>query len=158
MKKSLLLLTIYAIFCCAFILSQETAPAAEAKSFKITGSISFTGKGHIYLQLVNKEGFDDEKAEKAFSKNMIIKLSELSEENLKAKKAPFAFKKVPAGTYSIKAYQDENANEIFDIGTFGPKEPWGMYRPSRPFMRKPTFQDTYFEIKEDLLDITFIVK
>lgn len=158
MKKALFFLAIYVIFSSAFILSQENVIVPEAKLFNITGSFTFTGKGNLYLQLVNKEGFDDEKAEKAFSKNMIIKLSELSEENLKLKKAPFAFNKIPAGTYSIKAYQDENANAIFDIGTFGPKEPWGMYRPSRPFMRKPTFKDTFFELKADLLDITFIVK
>ncbi len=155
MRKILFLGLICSILCPIFVLAQENISVEEPKQFSITGTISFTGKGSIYLQLVNKEGFDDEKAKNAFARNLLIKLTE---ENLKEKKVTFSFKKVPVGTYAIKAFQDENSNAVFDVGTFGPKEPWGMYRPSRPFMRKPTFKDTFFEFKADLLDIQLVVK
>lgn len=44
------------------------------------------------------------------------------------------------------------------MGKFGPKEPWGMYRPKRPAFRGPKFKEIKFEVKEDMTDIKVEVK
>jgi uncharacterized protein (DUF2141 family) len=46
-----------------------------------------------------------------------------------------------------------NGNKILDSGAFGPVEPWGMYRPSRPAFRAPTFEEVAFEVDKDITNI-----
>jgi uncharacterized protein (DUF2141 family) len=51
-----------------------------------------------------------------------------------------------------------NGNGKLDAGKFGPKEPWGMYRPKRPLFRGPKFKEIKFEVNTDMTNIEFEVK
>jgi len=49
-------------------------------------------------------------------------------------------------------------NGKFDHGMFGPKEPWGVYRPTRPRFRGPKFNEIALMVDKDTLDIHLEVK
>ena len=85
-------------------------------------------------------------------------LLSVSEEDVEAGKITFAYERVLAGTYAIRAFQDENDNGKKDIGMFGPKEPWGNYRAKRPKFRGPKFEEMAFEVQEDITDIKIELK
>lgn len=143
-----------------------TPPRAEAEGFKVAGEISFRKAGDVYLALVTKEQFDvdgdgakAQKGEKQEARpSPFAVVIAAGEEEQKSRKVSFAFLDVPAGTYGIKAFQDANGNGELDMGTFGPKEPWGMYRPKHPMFRGPTFEEIKFEVKGDMTDISFGLK
>ena len=60
--------------------------------------------------------------------------------------------------YAIRVFQDVNGNGDLDIGSFGPKEPWGTYRNVRPKFRGPKFEEMAFDVKETMKDIVIEVK
>ncbi|WP_051261426.1 DUF2141 domain-containing protein [Desulfovibrio inopinatus] len=60
------------------------------------------------------------------------------------------FKEIPPGIYALQSFQDVNGNGTLDEGMFGPSEPWGFYRPSRPAMRAPHFDEISFEVKNNM--------
>lgn len=43
-------------------------------------------------------------------------------------------------------------------GIFGPKEPWGTYRPARPILRAPRFDEIAFEVEKDVKNIKIELK
>jgi uncharacterized protein (DUF2141 family) len=142
---------IIGIFICCFVLL--SAPVwAETEGFKVAGKVSFTKTGDIYIELVTKAQFEGEEAS---SFGLIIPVGP---EEQKAKKVSFEFENVPAGTYAIQCFQDINGNGGLDMGNFGPKEPWGMYRPKRHKFRGPRFNEIKFDVKKDMTDIQFEVK
>jgi uncharacterized protein (DUF2141 family) len=52
------------------------------------------------------------------------------------------FEKLPAGTYAISVFQDENANGVLDTNAFGaPTEGYGASRNELPAAAAPTFED-----------------
>lgn len=120
---------------------------AQEKMFNLKGEISFPKKGAIYIQLVTKEEFESNKDPQFQS------IIEVGPEDLKMRKISFSFRNVPEGTYGIKCFQDLNGNKTLDRGDFGPVEPWGMYRPSRPAFRAPTFEEIAFKVDKDIIDI-----
>jgi uncharacterized protein (DUF2141 family) len=138
------------LVCCFMLL--PTLVWAEAEEFKVAGEVSFTKTGDIYIELVTKAQFEGEEAS---SFGLIIPVGS---EGQKAKKVSFEFENVPAGTYAIQCFQDVNGNGELDSGNFGPKEPWGMYRPKRPKFRGPRFKEIKFDVKADITDVQFEVK
>ncbi len=152
------------LLCCAVLLP-ALAWAAE-KGFKVAGEIKIKKTGDIYVTLVTKEQFeadgdgDKEQEEKkqGVEPSPFALIIPVGEEEQKAQKVSFAFEGVPAGTYGIRCFQDVNGNGELDMGTFGPREPWGMYRPKRPTFRGPKFEEIKFEVKEDMTEISFEVK
>ncbi len=129
--------------------------AVLAEGFKVAGKISFEKTGDLYVALVTEEELKaDEKSEnKGKTRNtqkrfkLIIKTGK---QNQKTGKASFAFTKVPQGVYCIRAFQDVNGNGKLDKGSFGPTEPWGNYRYSRPLFRAPEFKEMAFEVNKDI--------
>ncbi|MCP4106403.1 MAG: DUF2141 domain-containing protein [Desulfobacteraceae bacterium] len=79
-------------------------------------------------------------------------------QNQKAGKASFAFTNIPQGVYCIRAFQDVNGNGKIDEGRFGPTEPWGNYRYSRPLFGPPKFKEMAFEVNKDIDGIELKVK
>jgi uncharacterized protein (DUF2141 family) len=126
--------------------------AAQERRFNVKGEISFPKKGTIILQLVTKEEFESNKA------SQFASIIEVGPEDLEKGKTSFSFTNVPGGTYGLTCFQDLNGNKILDRGTFGPVEPWGMYRPSRPAFRAPTFEEIAFKVDEDRADIDIELK
>ena len=120
---------------------------AQEKMFNLKGEISFTKKGAIMISLLTKEEFEGNKGTRFQS------IIEAGPEDLKKGKTSFSFTNVPEGTYGIRCFQDLNDNRILDRGAFGPVEPWGMYRPSRPAFRAPTFEEIAFKVDKDITDI-----
>lgn len=125
---------------------------AQERGFEVRGEIIFAKKGAIYIQLVTKEEFEGNK------KSQFALIIEVGPEDLKKGKTSFSFMNVPKGTYGIKCFQDLNGNKTMDKGIFGPKEPWGMYRPSRPAFRGPTFEEIAFKVDKDITDIELELK
>lgn len=138
------------LICCVVLL--PILVWAEAEGFKVAGEVNFTKTGDIYIELVTKAQF---KGEEVSSFGLIILVG--PEEQI-TKKVSFEFENVPAGTYAIQCFQDINGNGELDMGNFGPKEPWGMYRPKRPKLRSPRFKEIKFDVKKDITDIQFEVK
>ena len=125
----------------------------------MTGEVTFTKSGDITLRLITEEQYkksrddDDEKEEKkgshdfAADKDIIgFLILKVGKKELERKKVVFAFTNVPEGIYVIESYQDVNGNGELDEGKFGPKDPWGTYRPKRPFFRGPKFKEVKFEV------------
>jgi uncharacterized protein (DUF2141 family) len=55
------------------------------------------------------------------------------------------FKNVPAGTYAISAFHDENKNMALDKNLIGiPTESWCTSRNAKGFMGPPSFDDAKF--------------
>jgi uncharacterized protein (DUF2141 family) len=125
---------------------------AQERRFNVKGEISFTKKGAIIIQLVTKEEFESNKD------SQFASIIEVGPEDLKKGKTSFSFTNVPVGTYGIKCFQDLNGNKTLDRGAFGPEEPWGMYRPSRPAFRAPTFEEIAFKVEQDITDIELELK
>lgn len=58
-------------------------------------------------------------------------------------------KDIPAGTWAVLAYQDENGNGELDRNFIGiPKEPYGFSRDARSKFGPPGFEDAAIEVGE----------
>lgn len=58
-------------------------------------------------------------------------------------------KDVPAGTWAVLAYQDENGNDELDRNFIGmPKEPYGFSRDARGKFGPPAFEDAAITVGE----------
>jgi uncharacterized protein (DUF2141 family) len=125
---------------------------AQERRFNVRGEISFPRKGPIVISLLTKEEFESNKGSRFQA------IIEVNPEDLEKRKIAFSFTNVPEGTYGIRCFQDLNGNKILDRGDFGPVEPWGMYRPSRPASRGPTFEEIAFKVDNDITDIEIELK
>jgi uncharacterized protein (DUF2141 family) len=121
-------------------------------TFTIQGEIKYKKTGTIYLTLVTGEDFKN-----ADAYQMIWK-KEIKEKPRGWQSIPFEFKNVKPGVFALKCFMDRNGNEKLDIGSFGPKEPWGMYRKKRPLFRAPKWKEIAFELKKDLKKIRIKIK
>ena len=123
-----------------------------AEGFVVGGEISFAKTGDLFIQLVNEEEFNNDRMP-PFA--LVLRVGP---EEMKKGKVPFQFGSVPAGTYAIRCFQDVNENQKLDRGVFGPKEPWGVYRPKRPAFRGPKFEVISFVVDRDIVDVLVEVK
>ena len=55
---------------------------------------------------------------------------------------------VPEGWWALSAYEDVNGNGKLDMGTFGPKEPSGFWRPFHGW-HQPRFEEVAVKIDRD---------
>ena len=123
-----------------------------AEGFTVGGEISFTKTGDLFIQLATEEEFNNDRMP-PFA--LVLRVG--PEEIMKGK-VPFQFGGVPAGTYGIRCFQDVNENQKLDRGVFGPREPWGVYRPKRPAFRGPKFEEISFVVDRDIVDVLVEVK
>ena len=124
----------------------------QAEGFTVGGEVIFKKTGDLYIRLVNEEEFDGHK-ESSFRSVLNV-----GPEEIKKGKTPFLFQKVPRGIYAIRCFQDVAGNKKLDMGPFGPKEPWGMYRSKRPTFRGPEFEEISFTVNRVMTDIHIEVK
>ena len=69
---------------------------------------------------------------------------------VKNKKTYAVFTNVPAGTYAISMFHDENANGKIDRNFVGiPKEGYGTSNDAKGFMGPPKYEDAKFELTAD---------
>jgi uncharacterized protein (DUF2141 family) len=123
-----------------------------AEGFTVGGEISFTKTGDLFIQLATEEEFNNDRMP-PFA--LVLRVGP---EEMKKGKVPFQFGSVPAGTYAIRCFQDVNENQKLDRGVFGPREPWGVYRPKRPAFRGPKFEEISFSVARDIVDVLVEVK
>ena len=123
-----------------------------AEGFTVGGEISFTKTGDLFIQLATEEEFNNDRMP-PFA--LVLRVGP---EEIKKGKVPFQFGGVPKGTYGIRCFQDVNENQKLDRGVFSPKEPWGVYRPSRPTFRGPKFEEISFSVDRDIVDVLVEVK
>lgn len=59
-----------------------------------------------------------------------------------------------AGTYALAVYQDLNSNHRFDVGSLGPKEPYGFSRNPRILFSKPALSAVRFPATAAVTSLT----
>ena len=156
------------VFVAAVALAQTEKVEAKESGFTVSGQIKVKKTGTLYLELLTKEQYeidddDDGQQKDSGSGTPVVKnTSELKilvgEKEKQQGKVAFVFTNIPAGTYAIDGFLDVNGNGEFDVGKFGPKEPWGSYRHARPLFREARFDELQFELKQDLTDIEIEIK
>jgi len=63
----------------------------------------------------------------------------------------YVFNDIPAGTYAIAIYHDLDKNRELNKNWIGiPKEPFGFSNDAKGKMGPPSFEDSTFELKEDM--------
>jgi uncharacterized protein (DUF2141 family) len=68
-----------------------------------------------------------------------------------ADKVTIVYRDLPAGTYAVAAYHDQNGNRILDKNLLGvPKERVGFSRDSRALLGPPGFEASAFELNSDM--------
>jgi len=98
--------------------------------------------GEVLIGLYNKaEGFT--LIEKVYQKGKI--------ENISNDSMTYIFMNVPQGEYAISIFHDENSNRKLDKNFFAiPKEGYGFSNNLRPALRSATFEESMFEVNEDV--------
>ena len=68
------------------------------------------------------------------------------------KKAQLVFENLPAGTYAISVFHDENNNQKMDKNFLGiPKEGYGASKNKLPFASAPDFDDNKFQVLQNTI-------
>ncbi len=140
----------YCFFSLLFLASLCVSSLSAEELHTVTGRITGSRTGTVYLQLVDEAGFNEE--ESGFSRGAIIELN-----NSDDLSGSFTLDGIPPGTYGIRSFLDTNGNGKIDFSLRG-IEPWGTYRPVRPFMRGPIFREISFFLNENLEDIEVVLK
>lgn len=74
-------------------------------------------------------------------------------------KTSVSFTDIPAGTYAISIFFDENGNKELDTNGFGmPKERYGFSNNVRHAMKAASFEESAFRLKDNKQVITIQLK
>jgi uncharacterized protein (DUF2141 family) len=118
-------------------------PAHPLGLFTVSGECEVTGRGQLYVFLVDERSFP---VPMSGIRTVTCTLAASGPER---QRVTFSFS-VPSGTYGIRCYLDVNGNGALDRGFFGPLEPWGMsWRRRRP-AGFPRFADIAFAVAGDV--------
>jgi uncharacterized protein (DUF2141 family) len=117
---------------------------AFSETFKLSGRVmGASGKSVIYVALWQADGFLVRPAQ---TRRIAI-----------GEEAVFHFELPARGRWAISAFEDRNGNGTLDMGTFGPEEPSGFWRPfSAP--RRPEFGDVDTLINRDIANANVTLK
>jgi len=157
--------TVISIFTIIVLMTCTGLAYANSTGFTISGKITFSKTGTIYLLILDRDHFKDYEVlgkkggetEKSTDGNTGI-IIEVGDKEKEAGEIPFELKNIPTGTYAIRAFIDTNGNGKLDKGKFGPKEPWGNFKSIRPLMRSATFDEMKFDVENDINTIKFELK
>lgn len=117
-------------------------PAADQRySLDITVSGMHSDKGRLYLSLYNGEKGYPRDPKAAFRLTYAAIVNGIS---------TFRIDKLPAGTYAVACFHDENGNGKLDNNFFGiPTEGTGASNNATGFMGPPKFKDAKFPLNRD---------
>jgi uncharacterized protein (DUF2141 family) len=62
----------------------------------------------------------------------------------------YRFEDLSPGRYAIRAFLDTNGTGELEMGLFGPREPWGLYRDPGRLVGPPEFADVSFTVESDI--------
>lgn len=97
-----------------------------------------SNKGKMFIALYNTET------------EFLIKEYKGIISNLVNKSCTVTFKDIPAGTYAVSIFHDENDNGELDTNFFGiPTEDYGCSNDATGFMGPPKWSDAKFSLKEN---------
>jgi uncharacterized protein (DUF2141 family) len=117
---------------CAALLGAFNASAATVE-VRVSG---VGAKGNVNVAVCDKERFLKQCAYSASAP-------------AQAGETTVVVKGVPAGTWAVLAYQDENGNNELDRNFVGmPKEPYGFSRDARGKFGPPSFEDAAIAVGE----------
>jgi hypothetical protein len=134
-----------------FLLMVSSFTYAE-EEYSISGEVYFKHDSDIYMNLVTRETFANRSEPLPSPFGIYIKLTP---EQIKAKKFPFEFKKIPKGIYFIVAFEDLNKNKKLDRQGSLPTEPYGAYKK---FEFAPEWDKIKFIVDKDITGITINIE
>lgn len=111
--------------------------------FEISGKvIGGSGKHTIFVALWGAQGFLDKPVQQV---------------RIDPPALPVFHFYVPAGSWAVSAFEDENNNGVLDMGRFGPKEPSGFWRAFHGW-RKPRFRDVEISVDHNIADASVTLR
>jgi len=123
------------------LLTFSLSATSQTSSLTITVDGMRSSEGRIQLYLYNEveAHLNTEKAYKAFQ-------LEVNRDQVDT-----TLKDIPFGEYSLGMFHDENKDAICNLNFLGiPKEGYGFSRNYVVFLRAPKFEETSFQVKEDV--------
>lgn len=131
-----MLIRIISIIVISFISAQLNAQDRYTITVNVAGASSNDGKIFLALYRVKanflKQPFKDLKSK------------------ISNKGCEVTFEDLPAGTYAVSIFHDENDNGKMDTNFIGiPKEDYGCSNGATGFMGPPKWEDAKFELKEN---------
>ncbi|NNG23731.1 DUF2141 domain-containing protein [Telluria aromaticivorans] len=122
-----------ALLCCTLLLAAGPAQAATVE-VRVTGVSA--GKGKVNVAVCDRE---------RFLKQCLYSASVPAQ----ASEVVVSLKDIPAGTWAVLAYQDENDNGELDRNFIGiPRENYGFSRNAAGRFGPPGFDDAAIEVRE----------
>ncbi|WP_179006183.1 DUF2141 domain-containing protein [Winogradskyella forsetii] len=126
-----------AIICLISFLSFQTQ-AQETFTMTVKVEEADNNDGHIFVALYDSES------------GFLSQPFKASKSTIKNKACTISFENIPAGTYAVSIFHDENDNGKLDTAMFGiPKEDYGCSNGATGFMGPPEWDDAKFELKEN---------
>jgi len=127
-----------ALLCCL------SAPAVSVHAATVEVHVTGTagGRGNVSVAVCDRERF---LKQCAYSASVPARDSETL----------VTIREVPAGTWAVLAYQDENANGQLDRNLIGiPSENYGFSRDARGRFGPPSFDDAAIAVKDETTSAT----
>ncbi len=130
------------LFTWVFLLLMSSFSSADAQTgtiaLDVTG-IEVEEGGKVKIGLFNSEGYL-EFGQEIIGINLEVKEAAISH----------ALSEIPAGTYVLAVYQDQNDDDKLNKNLFGaPSEPYGFSQNEYGLFGPPDFEDVSFEMKEN---------
>lgn len=122
------------LFGCTLVCALGAHAAAATVEVRVSGVTA--GKGKVNVALCDKERF-------------LKQCGYSGSAPARAAETVVTLKDIPAGTWAVLAYQDENENNELDRNFIGiPKENYGFSRNARGKFGPPGFEDAAIEVKD----------
>jgi len=129
----------FLIFACIALTCLSTS--AQQYNLDVAVSGMHSDKGTLFLSLYN--------AEKGYPRDYKAAFR-LANARIVNGIASFRFDKLPAGTYAIACYHDENGNRKLDVNFFGiPTEGTGASNNAAGILGPPSFRNAKFPLDRD---------
>lgn len=122
--------------------AEDGAQAGDAPDAGIVLKVVITGfendDGKVRVALFRSEEGFPSKQDKAYRREAAY---------IVAGKARVAFTNLPAGTYAVGAFHDEDSDSKLDKNLVGmPTEAWGASNAAKGFMGPPSYEDASFSV------------
>ncbi|WP_290421745.1 DUF2141 domain-containing protein [Massilia sp. YIM B02769] len=122
------------VFACSLFFALTAGASAATVEVRVSGVAA--GKGKVNVALCDKERF-------------LKQCGYSGSAPAKGAETVVTLKDIPAGTWAVLAYQDENENNELDRSFIGvPKENYGFSRDARGKFGPPGFEDAAIEVKD----------
>jgi len=122
----------------ALVAIAHARQGAGPAKVNLTGKVIGTSGHHpVYVALWDAQGFLSRPVRQA---------------RMQPGLSPEFWFQISSGRWALSAFEDVNGNGVLDMGTFGPKEPSGFWRPFHGW-HKPKFDDVAVEVDHDTNDV-----